>query len=141
MTNITQDIPCIQDPLNRFEVLALVWKNGQATPLHDHDGTWGLEGVLSGRIHVQNFKQMKKLSENMFELCHMGSVSLGEGETDQILPPADCHIIEVDKKNTAITIHVYGKKLERFKVFKPTNEENIYVSNIYNMESVPQRLK
>lgn len=84
---------------------------------------------------------MKKLSENMFELCHMGSVSLGEGETDQILPPADCHIIEVDKKNTVITIHVYGKKLERFKVFKPTNEENIYVSNIYNMESVPQRLK
>lgn len=35
-----------EDPLKRFEVLALVWKDGQSTPLHDHDGTWGVEGVF-----------------------------------------------------------------------------------------------
>ncbi|MGQ0518858.1 cysteine dioxygenase, partial [Bacillus sp. D-CC] len=39
-----------EDPLNRFEVLALVWKDGQSTPLHDHDGTWGVEGVFTGKI-------------------------------------------------------------------------------------------
>lgn len=121
-----------RDPLNRFEVLALVWKNGQVTPLHDHDGTWGLEGVLYGRINVQNFKKINRLTKNTFELQHIKSVSLGTGETDQILPPADCHIIEVDKRDFAITIHVYGKGLECFKVFEPTDKPNIYISKFYN---------
>ncbi len=40
------DTYCMEDPLKRFEVLALVWKDGQSTPLHDHDGTWGVEGVF-----------------------------------------------------------------------------------------------
>lgn len=121
-----------QDPMNRFEVLALVWKKGQKTPLHDHDGTWGIEGVVCGRIYVQNFVQTKQIAGNLFELQHTESISLGVGETDQILPPADCHIIEVDKKDIAITIHVYGKKLERFQIFEPTNKQNIYMSRYYN---------
>ncbi len=122
------------DSLNRFEVLALVWKNGQKTQLHDHDGTWGLEGVLSGQIKVHNFKQTKKIADNIFELQHTESITLGRGETDRIVPPADCHIIEVDKQDIAITIHVYGKKLECFKVFEHTGEHDIYTSKKHNIE-------
>ena len=40
------DIYCMKIRSNVFEVLALVWKDGQSTPLHDHDGTWGVEGVF-----------------------------------------------------------------------------------------------
>lgn len=121
------------DSLNRFEVLALVWKNGQKTQLHDHDGTWGLEGVLTGHIQVHNFKQIKKIADNVFELQHTESINLGKGETDQILPQIDCHIIEVDKQDVTITIHVYGKKLECFKVFEPTDEQNVYTSKKYDI--------
>ncbi|MAJ28453.1 MAG: hypothetical protein CMJ92_03520, partial [Planctomycetes bacterium] len=36
------------DPEDRFSLLALVWKPGQGTPIHDHP-SWGVIGVLRGR--------------------------------------------------------------------------------------------
>ncbi|PEE33221.1 cysteine dioxygenase [Bacillus cereus] len=116
-----------EDPLKRFEVLALVWKDGQSTPLHDHDGTWGVEGVFSGRIMVQNFIQTKQLGNSLVYLTHTGNLYLGEGETDKVIPPADCHILEISKNESVITIHVYGKRLEKFKVYIPTEEKNVYM--------------
>lgn len=116
-----------EDPLKRFEVLALVWKDGQSTPLHDHDGTWGVEGVFTGRIMVQNFIQTKQLENSLVYLTHTGNLYLGEGETDKVIPPADCHILEIGKYESVITIHVYGKRLEKFKVFVPTEEKNVYM--------------
>ncbi|MFB6434099.1 cysteine dioxygenase family protein [Bacillus thuringiensis] len=116
-----------EDPLKRFEVLALVWKDGQSTPLHDHDGTWGVEGVLSGRIMVQNFIQTKQLGNSLVYLTHTGNLYLGEGETDKVIPPADCHILEISENESVITIHVYGKRLEKFKVYIPTEEKNVYM--------------
>ncbi|PFQ44588.1 cysteine dioxygenase [Bacillus cereus] len=117
-----------EDPLKRFEVLALVWKDGQSTPLHDHDGTWGVEGVFTGRIMVQNFIQTKQLANSLVYLKHTGNLYLGEGETDKVIPPADCHILEITKNESVITIHVYGKRLEKFKVYIPTKEKNVYMS-------------
>lgn len=116
-----------EDPLKRFEVLALVWKDGQSTPLHDHDGTWGVEGVFSGRIMVKNFIQTKQLGNSLVYLTHTGNLYLGEGETDKVIPPADCHILEISKNKSVITIHVYGKRLEKFKVYIPTEEKNVYM--------------
>ncbi|EJV80729.1 MULTISPECIES: cysteine dioxygenase family protein [Bacillus cereus group] len=116
-----------EDPLKRFEVLALVWKDGQSTPLHDHDGTWGVEGVFSGRIMVQNFIQTKQLGNSLVYLTHTGNLYLGEGETDKVIPPADCHILEINKNESVITIHIYGKRLEKFKVYIPTEEKNVYM--------------
>ncbi|MEF8683658.1 cysteine dioxygenase [Bacillus bombysepticus] len=116
-----------EDPLKRFEVLALVWKDGQSTPLHDHDGTWGVEGVFSGRIMVQNFIQTKQLGNSLVYLTHTENLYLGEGETDKVIPPADCHILEISKNESVITIHVYGKRLEKFKVYIPTEEKNVYM--------------
>lgn len=116
-----------EDPLKRFEVLALVWKDGQSTPLHGHDGTWGVEGVFSGRIMVQNFIQTKQLGNSLVYLTHTGNLYLGEGETDKVIPPADCHILEISKNESVITIHVYGKRLEKFKVYIPTEEKNVYM--------------
>ncbi|MFQ6335143.1 cysteine dioxygenase [Bacillus sp. AF62] len=116
-----------EDPLKRFEVLALVWKDGQSTPLHDHDGSWGVEGVFSGRVMVQNFIQTKQLGNSLVYLTHTGNLYLGEGETDKVIPPADCHILEISKNESVITIHVYGKRLEKFKVYIPTEEKNVYM--------------
>ncbi|MCU5764965.1 cysteine dioxygenase family protein, partial [Bacillus cereus] len=122
-----------EDPLKRFEVLALVWKDGQSTPLHDHDGTWGVEGVFSGRIMVQNFIQTKQLGNSLVYLTHTGNLYLGEGETDKVIPPADCHILEISKNESVITIHVYGKRLEKFKVYIPTEEKNVYMCETKNI--------
>ncbi|WP_404451015.1 cysteine dioxygenase family protein [Virgibacillus necropolis] len=114
------------DPQDRFEVIALVWKPGQRTPLHDHDGTWGVEGVFSGRIKVDNYLQVEKMSDDVMKLCHTGSLTVSEQSTAQLLPPADCHILEADGDQTAITIHVYGKRLNSFLIYDSLDKKDTY---------------
>ncbi|MBM7644620.1 putative metal-dependent enzyme (double-stranded beta helix superfamily) [Scopulibacillus daqui] len=114
------------DPLDRFEVLALVWAPGQSTPLHDHDGTWGVEGVFNGRIKVTNYLQSEKISEDVVKLRYSGTMTVGEHSTGQLLPPADCHILEAADDQSAITIHVYGKQLNKFKIFQPLNDKGAF---------------
>ncbi|MGY0692762.1 cysteine dioxygenase [Virgibacillus sp. FSP13] len=114
------------DPQNRFEVLALVWAPGQSTPLHDHDGTWGVEGVLTGRMKVMNYLQTGTISDDIVNLSYSGTMTIGRQSTGQLLPPADCHILEADDNQSAITIHVYGKQLKHFKVFEALDEKDTY---------------
>lgn len=114
------------DPKDRFEILTLIWSPGQGTPIHDHDGTWGVEGVVAGRMRVTNFLKMKDVSDNVVKLRNSGTMSINEQSTGQLLPPADCHILEAEGDQTVITIHVYGKQLKKFKIFVPLEEEETY---------------
>lgn len=116
-----------RDPLNRFEVLALVWPPGVSTSLHDHDGTWGIEGVLSGTIQVDNFVKVRTLPNGCVKLRHTDTMRLGSASTGQLLPPADCHIITTIGNSQSITIHVYGKQLKQFTVFIPTNNTEVFM--------------
>lgn len=114
------------DPLDRFEILALVWQPGQRTPIHDHDATWGVEGVLTGRIRATNFLQRGEGGDGSVGLHELGQVVLDGGSTGRLLPPADCHILETEGEQLTVTIHVYGKRLRRFKVFHPTERPGFY---------------
>lgn len=121
------------DPRDRFEVIALVWEPGQSTPLHDHDGTWGVEGVFSGRIKVDNYIQVEKVSDKVRKLCHAGTLTVSEQSTAQLLPPADCHILEAAGDQPAITIHVYGKQLNSFLIFDSLDEKDTYAIRKHNV--------
>lgn len=115
-----------EDPQDKFEIIALIWQPGQYTALHDHDGTWGVEGVLTGQMRVTSFLHMGKESSNLARLRETGVVRIGPEDTGKLLPPADCHILEQQGEETAITIHVYGKKLKKLKVFEKTDEPDLY---------------
>lgn len=115
-----------EDPQGKFEVIALVWQPGQYTPLHDHDGTWGVEGVLTGQMKVTSFLQIETKFPDLAKLCETGVITIGPEATGKILPPADCHILEQQGEETAITIHVYGKRLKKLKVFEKCDEPNLY---------------
>lgn len=115
-----------KDPKDRFEVLMLIWKKGQHTPLHDHDGTWGIEGIVSGRMRVTNFLQIESYATHTIRLRHSGTMTLNERSTGELLPPADCHILEAIGDETTVTIHVYGKQLKKFRIFEPTDENEVY---------------
>jgi 3-mercaptopropionate dioxygenase len=116
------------DPEDRFEVIALVWQPGQRTSLHDHDGTWGAEGVLVGCIRVTNYVQTDVIASDVVKLRKTGTVVISRQCTGQLLPPADCHILETEGDQMAITVHVYGKQLRKFRVFDPLEEEGLYIA-------------
>ncbi|MYL46738.1 cysteine dioxygenase [Virgibacillus halodenitrificans] len=116
-----------RDPENRFEVLALGWKCGQKTPLHDHDGTWGVEGVVTGMMKVKNFVREEREKGEFVKLIPAGTVRLNEQSTGELLPPADCHILESVGEKMAVTIHVYGKQLNKFRIFQLQNDQSYKV--------------
>lgn len=124
------------DPQDRFEIMALVWKPGQKTSIHDHDGIWGAEGVLAGKIKVTNYLRVEEISKNVVKLRQTDTFILNKNMTGQLLPPADCHILETEGDQTAITIHVYGKQLRKFRVFEPLQIEGIFSARECNVESV-----
>ncbi|MFB7639740.1 cysteine dioxygenase [Peribacillus butanolivorans] len=126
------------DPHDRFEIMALVWKPGQKTSLHDHDGTWGAEGVVAGKIKVTNYLRVEEISENLVKLQQTDTLIVNQQMTGKLLPPADCHILETEGDQTAITIHVYGKQLRKFRVFKPLQKEGIFSAHDYNVGYTPE---
>lgn len=92
------------DPDRRYTVLALVWKEGQASPVHAHH-TWCAYSVVSGELFEERF--------SYDAACHgavaansglkgPGDGGCGRAGLDQI------HRIRNRRSETAISVHVYG---------------------------------
>src|SRR5687768_14554106 len=91
------------EPDGSFSIVALVWRPGQITRIHDHV-TWCVLGVIQGVEHEELFDADLKLigeSDN-----HVGDVS-------GFAPPGDIHRVRNTGDETAISIHVYGTDVTR----------------------------
>jgi 3-mercaptopropionate dioxygenase len=91
------------EPDGSFSILALIWRPGQITRIHDHL-TWCVLGVIQGIEHEQLFDTDLNLigaSDN-----HIGHVS-------GFAPPGDIHRVHNTTDQTAISIHIYGTDLTR----------------------------
>jgi predicted metal-dependent enzyme (double-stranded beta helix superfamily) len=93
-----------------FSVVAVVWRHGQATPIHDHV-TWCVVGVIAGNEH-----------EELFELAggpagrHLVRTAVRDnpaGSVSGFAPPGDIHRVRNTGAETAISIHVYGADISR----------------------------
>ena len=86
-----------------FSIVALVWRPGQITRIHDHV-TWCVFGVIQGVEHEELFDADGNVigrSDN-----HVGDVS-------GFAPPGDIHRVHNTGEETAISIHVYGTDVMR----------------------------
>ena len=91
------------EPDGSFSVVALVWRPGQVTRIHDHL-TWCVFGVIEGVEHEELFDSDLNLvgrSDN-----HIGDVS-------GFAPPGDIHRVHNTAGTTAISIHIYGTDITR----------------------------
>lgn len=109
-----------RDPKGRYTVLVMVWGVGQATPLHDHAGTWCVECVYRGRIEVSSFSVRGGDPEkDVVQFERETVVRAGVGEAGTLIPPFEYHIIGNPTDQPAITIHVYGGEMTFCHVFEP----------------------
>jgi 3-mercaptopropionate dioxygenase len=91
------------EPDGSFSVLAVVWRPGQITRIHDHL-TWCVFGVIQGIEHEELFDaDLQLVGEND---NHVGDVS-------GFAPPGDIHRVHNTYDTTAISIHVYGTDVTR----------------------------
>lgn len=91
------------EPDGAFSIIALVWRPGQRTRIHDHV-TWCVFGVIQGVEH-----------EDLFDaaLQPLGSSDNHVGDVSGFAPPGDIHRVHNTSHTTAISIHIYGTDVTR----------------------------
>jgi 3-mercaptopropionate dioxygenase len=91
------------EPDGSFSIVALVWRPGQLTRIHDHT-TWCVFGVIQGVEHEELFDS---------ELNLIGRSDNHIGDVSGFAPPGDIHRVHNTAATTAISIHVYGTDVTR----------------------------
>jgi predicted metal-dependent enzyme (double-stranded beta helix superfamily) len=91
------------EPDGSFSIIALVWRPGQATRIHDHM-TWCVFGVIQGVEHEDLFDA---------DLNVIGRSDNHVGDVDGFAPPGDIHRVHNTADTTAISIHIYGMDVTR----------------------------
>lgn len=95
------------EPDGSFSVMALVWRSGQATPIHDHV-TWCVAGVIQGTEHEERY-----LVRDDGWLEQAGTSVNATGDVTGLAPPGDIHRVRNDGPQTAISLHIYGTDIGR----------------------------
>ncbi|MBI4215268.1 MAG: hypothetical protein HY602_00905 [Parcubacteria group bacterium] len=106
-------------PKGLYEILVMVWMPGQGTAIHDHDGTWCLEGCLEGRLRVTSYRLPEYVAQGLARLKPERRIAMKRGSVDRVVPPFEYHKIENPYDETAITVHIYGKQLKSCHRFIP----------------------
>jgi 3-mercaptopropionate dioxygenase len=91
------------EPDGSFSIVALVWRPGQITRIHDHV-TWCAFGVIQGIEHEELFDA---------DLNLIGRSENRVGDVTGFAPPGDIHRVHNTGEETAISIHVYGTDVTR----------------------------
>jgi 3-mercaptopropionate dioxygenase len=91
------------EPDGSFSIVALVWRPGQTTRIHDHV-TWCVLGVIQGVEHEELFDA---------ELNLVGHNENQVGDVSGFAPPGDIHRVHNSSGTTAISIHIYGTDISR----------------------------
>jgi predicted metal-dependent enzyme (double-stranded beta helix superfamily) len=93
------------EPDRSFSIVALVWRPGQATPVHDHV-CWCVVAVVQGEERETLYEHRGGRLVAVSTACHgVGSVSACE-------PPGDIHRVSNEGEDVAISLHVYGADVE-----------------------------
>ncbi|WP_433252711.1 cysteine dioxygenase [Streptosporangium sp. CA-135522] len=87
-----------------FSILAVVWRPGQGTVIHDHIA-WCAFGVLQG----VEYETLYRLDGD--HLTEIGRTANQVGEVSGFAPPGDIHRVLNTGDSTAISLHIYGADL------------------------------
>jgi predicted metal-dependent enzyme (double-stranded beta helix superfamily) len=95
------------EPDGAFSIMAVVWRPGQVTAIHDHV-TWCVVGVIQG------IEQEELFSCPTGEyLVRVGDNANAEGSVTGFAPPGDIHRVRNRTDRTAISLHIYGTDISR----------------------------
>lgn len=95
------------EPDGSFSIVALVWRPGQATEVHDHV-TWCVIGVIQGTEHEERYELRP---DGWLEQA--GATDSRAGEVTGLAPPGDIHRVRNNGSQTAISLHIYGTDVSR----------------------------
>ncbi|GAA0841808.1 cysteine dioxygenase family protein [Streptosporangium amethystogenes subsp. fukuiense] len=98
-----------------FSIVAVVWRPGQRTAIHDHIA-WCVFGVLRGVEYETLYR------DHGDHLAEIGRTANQTGEVSGFAPPGDIHRVHNTGDETAISLHIYGADLSA----APTSVRRVY---------------
>ncbi len=102
-----------RSPQFGYQIVAITWATGQGSSVHDHADTWGVEAVLRGQLEVVDYRIADRQGA-FTELHPADHRPLPAGSVIGLLPPHDLHACRnVGVRATAVTLHIYGTRLDR----------------------------
>lgn len=108
-------IPLLVSESGSCSVLLIAWPPGHVTPIHDHDGLWGIELVLDGVLEVEAFRLANKPPIN---LTSQGTCVLGIGDHTEFSGSDYAHRCRnLSAHKPALSLHIYGGVLESYCAF------------------------
>lgn len=100
-------------------IVAMTWAPGQGTPLHDHDGLWGVVAVWRGRLTITDYTPIRSDGERAW-FAPSPLVSGTPGAVGSVVPPAEYHVIaNRSETELAVSVHVYQRAAEACTIFVP----------------------
>ncbi|WP_158544966.1 cysteine dioxygenase [Dyella monticola] len=120
-------IPLGVGTARNYEALLILWPPGHATPLHDHDGLWGMEFVLDGVLEVESFQLCP---QPPVHLEHDHSLVVGVGDHIAFSQADYAHRCRnLSKTRQALSLHVYGGELNCYRSF--THDDGQWFSEFH----------
>lgn len=109
-----------RDPRGIFVVLALLWKPGTKSAIHDH-ASWGVMGTYTSAMEVTNYDRVDDGGTPGYaQLKEREVIPSGEGHVEVVLPPkVDIHRMANPTDRQTITLHTYGREVDACQVFDP----------------------
>ena len=112
-------------PDNYFTIAVMVWKPEQGTPIHDHDGQWGIVGMVKGELVVKNFlNKEENLEKNFVYLTGQETHNPQADTPNNVCGCADIHMVANRSADISVSIHIYPKEIEECHVFEPINSKD-----------------
>jgi 3-mercaptopropionate dioxygenase len=94
----------------RMSVVALVWRPGQQTPIHDHVA-WCVVGVYRGLELETRYRLVDVDGRHCVQ--PVGTIEAHPGHVEALVPPVDnIHAVTAGGDVETISIHVYGADIE-----------------------------
>ncbi|MDX6287030.1 MAG: 3-mercaptopropionate dioxygenase, partial [Frankiales bacterium] len=95
---------------DRFCIISTMWPPDASTGVHDHNGTFVVEGVYQGKMRTTKYERLDDGQRDGFaELKDVWTGTAEVGETTHVLwPEEDIHEYTNAISSPSVTIHIYG---------------------------------
>ena len=94
------------EPDGSFSIVVMVWRPGQATPVHDHL-SWCCTAVLQGT----EYEEVYAVRRDHLEVIARNANPVGT--VSGFAPPGDVHLVRNIGETVAVSMHVYGTDIAR----------------------------
>jgi predicted metal-dependent enzyme (double-stranded beta helix superfamily) len=98
------------EPDGSFSIVAVVWRPGQETPIHDHV-SWCVVAVVEGTEYETLYALRQ--TGGLTWLMETVTTENPPGSVSAFAPPGDIHRVRNVGSDTAISIHIYGADISR----------------------------